>query len=340
MADQGLVNYIKRSLAAGIKRREIASVLLQAGWPQSLIDEGFKEVHGGSVPAVSPGAGEGADSPPLSNFEKFRRWLLILIGARLVLIPVQYLFLSLTASSDVPDFLFTSLGEVGFMTFLMTIALPLVWLIPFFVIQFREKSGYIIAIVFAVIMIYLNLFGFAMIRPSGPFYIFSFVYLVTGVLIITFAGLSFKYFPKRSEEPNMKFPIDESKTVAAKLITALLFGIIVIAPRFLGLSFIEDLADFGGRGEMTPSIVVAFLAGALLGWLVGDGLIDRIKRGRSWSDLGPKAGFWGGAIAQLPLYGFSGIQIIAMPVGAVAGMFLGYIGILILGSVTKRALQK
>lgn len=349
MADQGLVNYIKRSLAAGIQLQEITAVLLQAGWQQSLIDEGFAEIQGLPVPQpTTNGAGVVTMAGSSSVFEKMRRWLLILIGARLILIPVQYFFLSLVVSPGAYGYYSPSLlGQVG----LMSVPLPLIWLLPFFGIRRREKSSYIISIFFAIVLIYLNLFGFSALQTSNPLYIFSFIYLITGVLIIILAASSFKYFPKRSEEPNLGISIDESKASMAKILTALLFGITVIVPGFLGLGLAGSIGSrlsrpsygggdfFGGGGDVISSVIAAFILGALLGWFIESGLIDRIKRGSSWAGLGAMAGFLGGAIAQLPLYGFSGIQIIAMPVGAVIGVLLGAIGVEILGSITKSVLK-
>lgn len=54
MADLGLVNYIKKSLEAGMQLQEITATLLRAGWQQSLIDEGFMEAQGTQVPQPVP----------------------------------------------------------------------------------------------------------------------------------------------------------------------------------------------------------------------------------------------------------------------------------------------
>jgi hypothetical protein len=327
MTDQGLMNYIKRSLTEGMTRANIESILVrEGGWVHQDITQAFAEIDRGSSVPVAP-----QTNMSTSTFEKLRTWLLILIGLRLLLIPTQYFFVDVV-SQQIRGYAtgINSLFGLG----LIGLLIPVIWFLPFVGIWKRQRGSYVTAIAFAVILVYLNMFGALAVLTNPLFAILPVIYFVSGVLIIILSSMSLKYFPNKNEGVQTSLAINESNVSLVKTVITLLFGITVIAPWLVGLS------QFGLRFQADTGMIllVTFVVGAVIGWSFSNNLVEIIRKNKSWSSLVPGYGFLGGALAQFPLYGLSALQIFAVPIGGIAGIVLGFIGIGILYFIAKQIL--
>jgi len=130
--------------------------------------------------------------------------------------------------------------------------------------------------------------------------------------------------------PQKKHPeINHNPNYTAPIIVAILFALVDLSPMFLGARFgIGGI--FGGTdyGMFLPAIAVLIVAIAS-GWWCGQSLLKAVWRGEKSPNGGTCAiaGAINGAIAQVVLYGFSPILIIAGPVGAVIGAIAGLVGV-------------
>lgn len=331
MVSSNLESYLKRVKEAGMQPDEVNGILQKAGWQQNQISEGIGLVYG-AITAENSGP-----KLALSDFEKIRRILLLVIGLRIILFPIRYFLAPLQLTPDafsryakLPLF-----GNVG----ILGAILPLFWIFPFFGIMRREKWSYITSVIFGVLLIYVNIFTLANIVASNLFIILSSVYFVTGSAIIYLSIRSFKYFPKKEEEPRQPVQLDESAVFSIKFITSLVFGVTVILP---GIMFPGGLIGTAIKipTEMISAFVIAFIIACISGWICSENIIETIKNGRQIGVLGVLYGLINGAAAQLPLYGFNWIQIFAMPVGGFIGIILGLFGVYIISRFIRAAIVK
>lgn len=331
MVNPNLELYLKRVKNSGMRPDEVNGILQKAGWQSNQISEGIGLVYGTTAPENSN------HNVMLSEFEKIRRALLFIIGLRVIIFPIRYFLapLQLTPEAfskyaNLPFF-----GNVG----ILGAILPLFWIFPFVGIFRREKWSYVTSIIFGVLLIYINIFTLVNIVASNLFYILSFVYFVTGSTIIYLSIRSINFFPKKEEEPQQLIQLDESAIFFVKFITSLVFGIAVILP---GLLFPGGLMGTPIKevNEKIAVYIIAFIIACISGWICSENIIYTIKNGRQTGGLGALYGLINGAAAQLPLYGLTTIQIIAMPVGGFIGIVLGLFGVDIISRLTRSIIVK
>lgn len=332
MADQSMLDYISRATQAGMGKLEIINQLQSVGWAQADIDAAFVGSNAIVAPPPVPAAPQQQITQP-SKLNTLSGWILTLIVIRLLFIPVQYFLVPLLTSPD-GVFNFSQAVSVG----LLGSLLPMAWLIPLFMIPKRQRNGYVLAIFFAIVLIYLNFFGLFSLVISPWLSFVSFVYVTTGIAIIVLSSMSLKLLPTQRESAHLEQSISKSGTATFAVVLAIVFGLIVIAPSLMGMGGMNGL--FGqSLNDPTPSLVAVIL-GALFGWLCAYSMARSLQK-RQQSFALTKGVFYGalcGAAAQLPLYGFNGIQIIAMPIGAMIGAVVGLVLAFIIYFIMERTL--
>ena len=320
MIDPNLEAYLKRAKQSGMQTGEIKAILLNAGWKQNQFEDAIKSVF----PSETP------QNYATSNFEKMRRLLLIIIGLRVALFPIRYFLapLQLTPNAFARYASLPFLGNVG----ILGAVLPLFWIFPLLGIWLRQKSSYFISIVFGALLIYVNIFTLANIVATNLFIILTAVYLITGLSIIFLSFKSLKYFTKKEESPSRPVQIKNSLLIIVQGATSLVFAITVITP---GLLF-----GLNGASQKSIALLLALVVAVTTGWNCSKGIIADIRIGRHSAEKGILYGAINGAIAQLPLYGFSQMQSLAMPIGAFIGSILGFIGVLVISGVIYLVIVK
>ena len=121
-------------------------------------------------------------------------------------------------------------------------------------------------------------------------------------------------------------------------IVAVIFAAVDFSPFFFfGANFgVGGFLGSGSSGPLLPAATV--LAVALLsGWMCGQSMLQALWRGDKVpkSGTGVSFGALNGALAQLVIYGFSSILIIAAPVGAILGAVGGAVGVSLLFYILK-----
>jgi len=223
------------------------------------------------------------------------------------------------------------IGNIG----ILGAILPLFWILPLILIITNKKIGYQLSLVFGFLLIYINILDIMYLISPGQFLfvlLYAF-YFLTGGTIMVLSVFSLRYLraAKKASLP-VAIPVPEinhNPNYTAPIIVAILFALVDLSPMFLGARFgIGGI--FGGTdyGMFLPAIAVLIVAIAS-GWWCGQSLLKAVWRGEKSPNGGTCAiaGAINGAIAQVVLYGFSPILIIAGPVGAVIGAIAGLVGV-------------
>lgn len=332
MAVQEVLDYISQAQAAGLSKQEITTQLLGVGWTEADIESGFslslsKPEYASGSSAVT----QGSTLNP-SRLDMLSKWIIGLIVFRLGLLVAQAYFIQFVASQD------TTFPQLATQTNIVSTGTlyPLLWVVPLIMILRRDRTGYVFANILAGVLIYLNFFGLLNIVGSPLFWGASALYVVTGVAIIVLGYQALKLFPKIQGAPKQERILDASKVNSFAITLSVIFAVVVAAPGLLGFSNPFDDAE-----TFVPTIL-AFLLGGALGWMCALSLVRSFQQNNM-----AKSGMYGvlygalcGAAAQLPLYGFSGVQIIAMPIGGMIGIVVGVVSARILYAIMGRLVLK
>jgi hypothetical protein len=319
MADSSLTDYLNRVKAQGLSATEAQNILVSSGWTEDQIKDDIAKVW-----AKSTNSG--------SVFEKMRFWLMAMITTRMIIFPIRYLLAPLQLSpetyinfANVP--LLGNLGQIS-------AVLPVFWIIPLVAIYMRKRVGYLLAILGSVLLMYVNITTIGLVVSSDLFYVLSGVYLAAGIVIIYLSWKSFMYFPKNSEIKEIKPEVDYTRIVPARLMVAIIFCLTTVIP---GLFSIQTMGRrYSPDADIMAGLFVAGVIGLFCGWKASKNIVDSIGTKASVIDYAIGYGAICGAAAQLGLYGFSGLLIIAMPIGGGIGAVLGVFGVLILTFITKQ----
>ncbi len=183
MPSQDLQNYIQQSRQAGKTDDIIRQELLNVGWQARDVEEAMGD---GVFPNNQPSNTGPVKTLNLSKFDKLNRFLLILIGIRLFVYAFQFLIYPLTVSSDYSFYRLSS--------FLFRYALSLSWLLTFLLIRKKSKNGYILAIFFVPVFVFLNPLEWFNSDSLGLY--LTPVYLLTGVIIFVLSIICLRQFSK------------------------------------------------------------------------------------------------------------------------------------------------
>lgn len=336
MADKTLVAYLHRVKEDGLMEYEVRGILVDAGWQNEDIEAGITEVyHSRSLESVhTPARPQATPVENLSNLEKIRRILLWVIAFRVAVFPIRYFLAPILLNPQTFSryAMVPFLGNIG----ALGAVLPLFWFYPALLIYSRKRSGYHLAILFGLLLIYTNVLTVSAIVPSQLFLFLSTFYVITGSVIIVLAWKGLSYFPKAQEEPHSTVRIRESTLPVARIAIGALFAFTDIAPGLLSPggvlagAFPSSPTPVGYSWDTVNLFLgggAAVICGFFLGIVCADTLIQNIRTGKGPRLIGVAQGLMNGAIAQLPLYGFTMLQVIAMPVGALIGSILGLIGV-------------
>lgn len=270
-----------------------------------------------------------------------RTALIAVIIFRLLAFPIRY-FLAPSQINPETFSKYANLPFIGSIGIFGAI-LPLVWIIPLILIIKNKKIGYQLSLLFGFLLIYINVLDIMyLISPNQTlFQVLFFFYFFTGVTIIGLAAASLRYLRSSEVTPqSAAVPVVEVQHAPNYVIpgiVAVIFAAVDFSPIFFfGANF--GVGGFLGPGSnpLLPAITV--LAVALLsGWMCGQSLLQVLWRGDKApkSGTGVSFGALNGAIAQLVIYGFSSILIIAAPVGAILGAFGGVVGVSLLFYILK-----
>ena len=333
MAVQEVLDYISQAQAAGLSKQEITNQLMGVGWTQADIDQGFSLSLSKPEYAVGADSASGNSSATFSKLNVLSKWIMGLIVLRLGLIVVQFYLIQLVASQD------TTLPGLATESNIVTLGTfyPLLWIVPLIMISRRDRTGYVLANIFAGVLIYLNFFGLVNIAGSPLFWGASAIYVATGVAIIVLGSQALKLLPKMQGSVTQEKVLDPGKVRVFAGTLAVIFAVAVTAvPAMVGFENLFDNSD-----TVIPSII-AFFLGAASGWMCALSLAKSFAKGNM-----ARAAMYGvlygaicGAVAQLPLYGFSEVQIFAMPIGGMIGAVIGAISARILYSILSRLVLK
>lgn len=332
MAQEPLEEYVQRAYASGLSTSEISSQLEQVGWDKEQIAVALaKNSSSSSVPSLTPPP----QAPNNSKLATYTTWITCLIIIRLLLIPFQYILVSLILTCD----FFNSEYALNFNTF--SNSLPFLWLIPLGLFRKKDRNAYVLSIVFATVLIFLNFFGLVSFENQPAFWFVSFIYVLSGAAIIALSILSLRLLPKRIEaQATQVVSVRPSGVRMWQIILGALFGLAAIVPAFTGLS--DSWGELGGSSgsDVSFPLAISFALGAALGWLCAKGFAYSISKKQRTFMVGKGLWYGGllGAVAQIPLYGFDGILIIAMPIGGMIGAVVGLFASVVVGYLMEKSI--
>lgn len=332
MAQEPLDEYVQRAYAAGLSSSDISLQLAQVGWGEEQIAVALQKT---SIDASTSSITPAPHAPTNSKLATYTTWITCLIIIRLLLIPFQYVLVSLILTHD----FFNSAYALNFNTF--SNSLPLLWLIPLGLFRKKDRNAYVLSIIFASVLMFLNIFGLASFESQPAFWFVSFIYVLSGAAIAALSILSLRLLPKKVEaQTNQVIAVRPSGVKMWEIILGAIFGLAAILPAFSGLSSsMGDLMDNDMGNPFFP-FAVSLALGAALGWLCAKGFAFSISKKQRTFMLGKGLWYGGllGAVAQVPLYGFSAILLIAMPIGAMIGAVIGLFASVLVGYLMEKSI--
>lgn len=143
--------------------------------------------------------------------------------------------------------------------------------------------------------------------------------------------------------------VNELRTFIARLIIAVVIGVLVIFPDtfllvtgmlFCDLSSPPSCSVEDHRAEFSaylPGAAISFALGAISGWICAQSIIASFRKNQQWSKgyYGAIFGFFWGMLASFALFGFGSQQIMVAPSFGIIGMAVGFFGISVIYQIVR-----
>ena len=295
-----------------------------------------------------------------SKLEIHRIWIFVLVGNYLAVAIVYYFF----SQADPLHIWFLTISPFIF------------WLPPLVGVYQRKEWGYRLlqfVVVLALGSGFYNLVLVASFTDFGDaiyniFLVLISVQVASAFAVVSLSSSSLKslsvvageqYRPAEPTAPAFSSPqeipailtppayqtaerVSESRALTARLIVAVIIGIVVLLPAslVLGVFLFACAAPIFGPCSVEDYLrslfdryplpfAISFALGAISGWICVQSIVNSFRRNQQWPRgfYGAIFGFFWGVLIALALGGFSSIQIVFVPFLGVVGMGVGFLGI-------------